>query len=764
MDIPKKIIGLTTAARVLLKVGRKESAIALLTDHPKDAYTTETLALLNQMKRNPGVSVIMATHKGAGRILRALESLAEQTLNRKYFEVVVVHNGPEDGTDSVVQDFAHKNPNLSVNFIQSEPAGAGIARNAGCAAARFDHMTFLDDDDYLSAAFLQELYELADGTSIIFSQIADFDDDGQKDSLVNIQLLTAFKDHVRLKPADAPSAGTALTMTCIKLFPSYIPEIVNYDPNLKNGEDVVFWTEALMRFNPDMVLCPPEKKAIYYRENRAESISRQPISFQFNILDRVEVAKCLSDIYTIYPAEFVKQKAMAAAYFMAIYLKERPQDYSRVRDTIDNSGINFDLMQYINKSLSKTLAISFCFPPWVDTAGVVAAKRMLMTCQPFDIISNNMSPFRENDPGLKKITHDMIGDHVELNISTKSTIDTQSIVNFSRRALSYAVNLNKYRKYENLYSRVMWPASHFAAAAVKVALPNIRWTAEFSDPMVVDILAKQRPGAIDMDWVVEAGIPDAIKRQGYPALESDSLMEWCEYVAYALAEEVIFTNINQREYMLSQPWIVGLRDRIEAKSVISPHPVLPLSYYEQIKDDWKPSTDHINIAYFGNFYKTRGLGEVLDALSTLDASIRDLIRIDIYTAANSELHEYIFKLGLENNVKILPPLPFFTFLSRCRLYNFLLVNDAATIGIKSLNPYLPSKVSDYLGAGKAIWALVEEGSPLSKIKLPAGSMVSELGNVQSYRFALEAIVRRESVAQIRPQYTGIDPLPPSQRF
>lgn len=743
MNSAEKIIDLTEAARVLLEVGRKESAITLLTDHPKDAYTTEALELLNQMKHEPGVSVIMPTYNGADRIIRALDSLAEQTLNRKHFEVIIVCNGPDDGTYGVVQKFAQKNPDLSINLTQSEPAGAGNARNVGCAAARFDHMTFLDDDDYLSAAFLEELYNLADGTSIIFSQIIDFDDDGYKESLVNTQLFKAFKGRERLKPADARGAGTALTMTCIKLFPSYIPEVVNYDPDLKNGEDVVFWTEALARFNSDMILCPEGKKAIYYRETRDDSISRQPISFQFNILDRIEVAKSLSKIYTQYPTEFVEQKANSAAWFMAMYIKERPQEYSRVREVIDNSDVVFDLMRYVNKILSKTLAVSFCFPPWADTAGVVAAKRMLIAFKPFDVISNDMSLFRDSDPNLNKIISGLIGEHVELSVSTQSTTDTKSIVNFSRQALSHAVNLNKYRKYENLYSRAMWPASHFAAAAIKVAIPNMRWTAEFSDPMVFDILSKPRLGAMDMDWVTEVGIADAISGRGYPVLDSDRLMEWCEYIAYVLADEVVFTNINQREYMLSQPWISKLRRRIEDKSVISPHPTLPPNYYEHMTDDWIVSTDHINIAYFGSFYKTRGLGEVLDALATLSGSIRDRIRVDIYTAMNAELQAYIVKLGLDLNVRILPPLPFFTFLSRCRLYNFLLANDAATDGIKPLNPYLPSKISDYLGAGRAIWALVEKGSPLSQVRLPVGSIVSDLGSVQSYCCALEKMVREE---------------------
>jgi hypothetical protein len=47
--------------------------------------------------------------------------------------------------------------------------------------------------------------------------------------------------------------------------------------------------------------------------------------------------------------------------------------------------------------------------------------------------------------------------------------------------------------------------------------------------------------------------------------------------------------------------------------------------------------------------------------------------------------------------------------SRC-----LVVNDAATGGAHRINPCVPSNLSDYQGSGPPIWAIVEEGSVLSR--------------------------------------------------
>ena len=53
------------------------------------------------------------------------------------------------------------------------------------------------------------------------------------------------------------------------------------------------------------------------------------------------------------------------------------------------------------------------------------------------------------------------------------------------------------------------------------------------------------------------------------------------------------------------------------------------------------------------------------------------------------------------------------FLSTCNNFDYLLVNDAQVSDVFGLNPYLPSKVSDYKGSKAKILALIEKGSALS---------------------------------------------------
>ncbi|MDB6183145.1 glycosyltransferase [Paracoccus fistulariae] len=720
-------------ARVLAEQGRIGSANAIVSH--VDSLKAEPPPL-DTILRPRGVSVIMPTYKGAKRIGRALQSLAAQSIDRRKFEVVIVHNGPDDGTKEVVSAFRENYPTLNTIFAQSAPESAAAARNLGCSLAIFDHMTFLDDDDYLSKNFLEALLEQADGTSVVLSQIVDFDDQGEYESPINPKLLTTFSKERDLNVEDALSAGTALTMTCIKLFPSQMCEQVNFDVALDNGEDVVFWAEVLARFNPTIKLCPTENKAIYYRELRPGSISRPGLSFKFNVLDRLEVIRRIYNLSKRYRSGIFKDKIFTASSFIVAYLKEYPEDYNRILRMVLDSCPDYSANKYINERLSRSLVVSFCFAPWVDTAGVVAAKRMLTAGRPFDVISDNMKKFRNADNDLRKISHHLIGAQVELSSNTTSTLDPVGTMEFARKANENAKSLNKTRRYERMYSRVMWPASNFAAAAIKASLPEISWTAEFSDPMVTDIMSEKRPGKMDMSWLRESGVDDLIIQKGYPLLDSDSLMEWCEYLAYTLADQILFTNKNQRDYMLSQPWISSMKQAIIDRSQIAPHPTPPSEYYELENDEWRPSTQTVNIAYFGSFYKTRGLSSVFEALAVLDDDTKSKLHLDIYASYNKDLEEAILESGVIGSVTQREPLSYFAFLSRCKVYDYLLVNDAETKGIKPLNPYLPSKVSDYLGANVPFWALVEAGSPLSGMSLPNGSKVTALGNMEGYIKAL----------------------------
>ena len=92
----------------------------------------------------PRISVVIPTRKRSALLRRALASVEAQT--RKVEEIVVVDDASTDDT-AVLIDECVKRGMLITCVRNPRPLGGAGARNRGVAAARGDHIAFLDDDD-----------------------------------------------------------------------------------------------------------------------------------------------------------------------------------------------------------------------------------------------------------------------------------------------------------------------------------------------------------------------------------------------------------------------------------------------------------------------------------------------------------------------------------------------------------------------------------------------------------------------------------------
>ena len=81
-----------------------------------------------------------------------------------------------------------------------------------------------------------------------------------------------------------------------------------------------------------------------------------------------------------------------------------------------------------------------------------------------------------------------------------------------------------------------------------------------------------------------------------------------------------------------------------------------------------------------------------------------------------------------NNFIVRKPLKYFDFLNASTQFDVLIVSDVTTRGVWPFNPYLPSKLSDYLGSKTDIWALCEKGSTLSSFDLKYKSNIADFND------------------------------------
>lgn len=89
------------------------------------------------------ISVIIPTYNRAQRLKKAIDSVLTQS--HKDFELIVVDDGSDDNTAEFVENYIH-----DIVYIRQENRGPAAARNRGIEKARYNHLAFLDSDDWFA--------------------------------------------------------------------------------------------------------------------------------------------------------------------------------------------------------------------------------------------------------------------------------------------------------------------------------------------------------------------------------------------------------------------------------------------------------------------------------------------------------------------------------------------------------------------------------------------------------------------------------------
>lgn len=688
-------------------------------------------------KLTDGVSIIVPTYKGERSILKCLESLAIQSLSYSLFEILVIINGEQDNTKHLVKKFHLKHPQINIQVFELEEGNVSKARNFAISKANRTFVTFIDDDDWVANDYLTSLYLNSMYNRITITGIEDI----QNGEIIRSNIMNQLDIANHRERLEYHDVTSALTMNACKLAPTYMIKNTHYNPTLKSGEDVLYWSELLNSFHPKVFLVHNYEQANYKRVIRDNSVSRKAESYEFNVQQRLEVIQGLeiqmSKVTHPKLGVFIQSKIDAQAGFVKRYLNKFPADYHRFITDIKNLNLHNCFINDINHHFSNTLVISYCYAPYIDTSGVVMSKRINTMNKPVDLISNNMNKVRKTDTELLQISNLYLGKHIELNAS-QAFANWQAIKQFSNLTLDAVHHLVKSRKvYDELYSRAMWPASHIAAAVTKMKYPQMKWKAEFSDPILVDTLGKQRFAEIETDWLHQQGFINQITDD-----TNKNLFYWCEQLPYLYADELIFTNTNQLDYMLSyaEPQQVDL---IYKKSKIIPQPTLDQSFYKLSSAKLERDAESIYLGYFGSFYINRGFKPFFDAWSELPIDIRYKLKLYIYTQQDSESILETVPHDLKAQIILQEYVNYFDFLALSNQFDGLIVMDTQTKGFKINNPYLPSKISDYLGSHSMTLALIEEGSPVSYMQ--SNKLIKvDMHNTQAIQSALLQFISVQS--------------------
>ncbi|MBP2216312.1 glycosyltransferase [Arthrobacter sp. CAN_C5] len=689
------------------------------------------------------ISIIVPVYKGELWIDKCLTSLRDQTLPPEQFEIILVFNGPPDASEDIARRFSQENKALLFKFKTSPIDSAPAARNVGAASAEGDYVTWLDCDDWFSAEYLELMLKSARRGVVPMAQIVNVDQNGHEDhqNLINTSILS--HDQHLIDPSKFVR-GLSF-MTC-KLIPAWLARSVPFDETLRSGEDVALYARMYTRHPFKFNLIPAFAGAKYYRLMRDESVSRQVESMDFSVTQRLEVIKSLNETLgeaRPHASGLVKSFINSQASFIRRFVQSNPAEMQAVIDRItEENYLHFPWSNW-HPNVSK-LVIAYNFVPYADPGAIVTAKRIRQAAEPVDVILNRMDGKRTQDQKNALISAPYV--QLEKRVQTPTFFAGWSAVSaFCDAGLKTVSDwqANHGRIYRDVYSRSMWPASHFLAALVKSHNPGVNWTAEFSDPVRLDTTGNLRTSAFTQDEVSRQ-ILETLEPVDKLLLEENlDVYFWAENLPYILADKILFTNENQLRVMVdyADPRLVPL---ILEKSTVSNQPTLAPMFYN-LETAYVPDKSRVNLGYFGDFYSTRGLDEVIQGISTLPPEKRSSIRLHIFTSNPALAKERIAALVDSENIQINISLPYLKFLSSLRGFDCLIVNDASTSDHHSVNPYLPSKLSDYKGAGVPIWGIFEPGSVLSRTDC---RFKSPIGDVDAASSVMEDLINSVSMDRI----------------
>lgn len=111
------------------------------------------------------VSVIVPVYNAAAFLEQCISSLATQCTRRR-FEIIAVNDGSTDTSAAILETLARKYTRLKI--VTQENGGISAARNMGISRATGRYLTFVDNDDFVSAGFIDNLLESAERTGADF--------------------------------------------------------------------------------------------------------------------------------------------------------------------------------------------------------------------------------------------------------------------------------------------------------------------------------------------------------------------------------------------------------------------------------------------------------------------------------------------------------------------------------------------------------------------------------------------------------------------
>jgi glycosyltransferase involved in cell wall biosynthesis len=104
------------------------------------------------------LSIIIPTWMRCGSLMRLVDSLLNQTLDRNLFELIIIDSKSSDGTKQKLYDKIKLSKDLNIKFLDCQINRPSNKRNLGIRSAQGKWIIFIDDDCEVTSDYLELYY------------------------------------------------------------------------------------------------------------------------------------------------------------------------------------------------------------------------------------------------------------------------------------------------------------------------------------------------------------------------------------------------------------------------------------------------------------------------------------------------------------------------------------------------------------------------------------------------------------------------------
>jgi glucosyl-dolichyl phosphate glucuronosyltransferase len=118
------------------------------------------MKIMVELRNDPIVSVVICTFNRAELLKNAIESILDQSLPKKDYEIIIVDNNSHDETLDLLREIQYRISEPEIKIVTEAKQGLGFARNTGVKNAHGKYVAFMDDDAIADREWLETAVHL----------------------------------------------------------------------------------------------------------------------------------------------------------------------------------------------------------------------------------------------------------------------------------------------------------------------------------------------------------------------------------------------------------------------------------------------------------------------------------------------------------------------------------------------------------------------------------------------------------------------------